>query len=69
MLQVFLIVKALRPQIRIPLFPIVVSACDDGAAIAKLRKAQQALKELELRYASNKWSVIVPIRVLQSVFR
>ena len=68
-LQVFLNVEALRSQIRNPLCPIVVNAGDVGVATAKLRRAQQALKELELRYASNKWSVIVPIRVLQSVFR
>ena len=67
-LQVFLNVEALRSQIRNPLCPIVVNAGDVGVATAKLRRAQQALKELELRYASNKWSVIVPIRVLQSVF-
>ena len=65
----FFNVKALRSQIRNPLCPIVVNAGDVGVATAKLRRAQQALKELELRYASNKWSVIVPIRVLQSVFR
>ena len=68
-LQVFLNVESLRSQIRNPLCPIVVNAGDVGVATAKLRRAQQALKELELRYASNKWSVIVPIRVLQSVFR
>ena len=68
MLQVMLNVKALRSQIRNPLSPIVVSAGDVGAAIAKLRKAQPALKALELRYASNNFSVIVPIRVQQSVF-
>ena len=60
-LQVFLNVESLRSQMRNPLCPIV------GFATAKLRRAQQALKELELRYASNKWAVIVPIRVLQSV--
>ena len=69
MLQVFLHVEALRSQIRNPLCPIVVNACYDGVATAKLRRAQQALKELELRYASNTWSVIVPIRVMQNVFR
>ena len=68
-LQVFLNVESLRSQIRNPLCPIVVNAGDVGVATEKLRRAQQALKELELRYASNKWSVIVPIRVLQSVFR
>ena len=67
-LQVFLNVESLRSQIRNPLCPIVVNA-KVGVATAKLRRAQEALKELELRYASNKWSVIVPIRVLQSVFR
>ena len=67
-LQVFLNVESLRSQIRNPLCPIVVNAGDVGVATAKLRRAQQALKELELRYASNKWSVIVPIRVLQNVF-
>ena len=39
-----------------------------GVATEKLRRVQQALKELEVRYASNKWSVIVPIRILQRVF-
>ena len=68
-LQVFLNVESLRSQIRNPLCPIVVNAGDVGVATEKLRRAQQALKELELQYASNKWSVIVPIRVLQSVFR
>ena len=67
-LQMFCNVEALRSQIRNPLCPIVVNAGDVGVATEKLRRAQQALKELELRYASNKWSVIVPIRVLQSVF-
>ena len=67
-LQVFLNVGALRSQIRNPLCPIVVNAANVGVATAKLMKVQQALKELEQRYASNKWSVIVPIRVLQSVF-
>ena len=67
-LQVFLNVEALRSQIGNPLCPIVVNAGDVGVATAKLRRAQQALKELELRYASTKWSVIVPIRVLQTGF-
>ena len=67
-LQVFLNVESLRSQIRNPLCPIVVNAGDVGVATAKRRRAQRALKELELRYASNKWSVIVPVRVLQSVF-
>ena len=48
---------------------MVRDAGDVGVATEKLRKMQQALKELELRYASNKWSVIVPIRALQGVFR
>ena len=65
----FLNVEALRSQIRNPLCPIVVNAGNVGVATAKLRRAQESLKELELRYASNKWSVIVPIRVLQNVFR
>ena len=68
-LQVFLNVHALRSRIRNPLCPIVLNAGDVGVAAAKLTRAQQALKEVELRYASNQWSVIVPIRVLQSVFR
>ena len=67
-LQVFLNVQALRSQITNPLCPIVVNAGDVGVATAKLRRVQQALKELERRHASNKWAVIVPIRVLQSVF-
>ena len=67
-LQVFLNVKALRSQIRNPLCPIVDFAGDVGVATEKLRMAQEALKELEVRYASNKWSVIVPIRLVQSVF-
>ena len=60
--------EALRSHIRNPLCQIVVNAGDVGVATAKLNRSQQALKELELRYAS-KWSVIVPVRVLQSVFR
>ena len=64
----FFNVEALRPQIRNPLCPIVVNAGDVGVATAKLRRAQHTLKELERWYASNKWCVIVPIRVLQSVF-
>ena len=68
-LQVFLNVESLRSQIRIPLCPIVLHAADVGVATAKLRRTQQALEEVELRYASNEWSVIVPVRVLQSVFR
>ena len=67
-LQVFLNVESLRSQIRNPQCPIVVNAGYVGLATAKLRRVQQALKDLELRYASNKWSVIVPIRVLQGVF-
>ena len=67
-LQMFLNVESLRSQIRNPLCPIVVNAGNVGVATAKLRRTQQVLKELELRYASNKWSVIVPIRVLQSGF-
>ena len=68
-LQVFLNVESLRPQIRNPLCPIEVNAGCAGGATTKLRRAHGALKELELRYASNKWSVVVPIRVLQSVVR
>ena len=63
----FLNVGALRSQIRNPICPIVVNVGDVGVATAKLKRAKQALKELELRYASNKWSVVVPIRVLPSV--
>ena len=68
-LQVFLNVESLRSQIRNPLCPIVVNAGDVGVATAKLRMAQAALKEMELRCASNTWFVIVPVRVLQSGFR
>ena len=67
-LQVVLNVEALRSQIRNPLCPIVGNAVDVDLAIEKLRRVQEALKAMELRYASNKWCVIVPIRVLQSVF-
>ena len=67
-LHVFLNVGHLRSQIRNPLFPIVVNAGNVGVATEKLNRVQQALKGVELRYASNKWSVIVPIFVLQSVF-
>ena len=67
-LQMFLNVESLRSQMRNPLCPIVVNAGYVGVATAKLRRAQQALKELELRYASNEWSAIVPVRVLQSIF-
>ena len=66
-LQVFLNVESLRSQIRNPLCPIVVNAGNVGVAIEKLSRVQQAVKGVKLRYASNKWSVIVPIRVLQSV--
>ena len=61
-------VEALRSQIRNAGGPIVVDAGNVGAATAKLMRTQRALKELELRYASNRWSVITPIRVLQTVF-
>ena len=64
----FLNVESLRSQIRNPICPIVVNAADVDVATEKLRRVQEALKKLELRYASNKWSVIVPNRVLQSVF-
>ena len=67
-LQVCLNVESLRPPIRNPLCQIVVNDGYVGVATAKLRRAQQALKELELWYASNQWSVIVLIRVLQSAF-
>ena len=50
-LQVFLNVESLRSQIRNPLCPIVVNAGDVGVVTVKLSRAQQALKELALRYA------------------
>ena len=68
-LQVFLNVESLRSQIRNTLCPIMVNAGYVGAATEKLMGAQQALKELEPRYASNIWPVIVPNRVLQNVLR
>ena len=61
-------VEALRSQIRNPLCPTVVIAGNVGGATAKLKRVQQALKEVEQWYASNKWSVIGPLGVLQSVF-
>lgn len=68
-LQLFCHVEALRSQIRNagnPTFP--ADRGNVGAAIAKLMKVQRALKELELRYASHKWSVIAPIRLLPQQF-
>ena len=63
-LQVFLNVESLRSQIRNPQSPIVVNA----GSVVLLGRVQQALKALELQYGSNKYSVIVPICVLHSVF-
>lgn len=67
-LQVFLHVEAFRSQVANPLPPLVVNAGVIGVATAKLRKVQQALEQQERRHASNKWSVLAPIRVLQAVF-
>ena len=65
-LQAFLNVDSLRSQINNPLSPIVVTSSQIDEKL--LTRLQQALKEVELWHASNKWSLIVPIRVLQSVF-
>ena len=67
-LQVFLHVEAFRSQIANPLPPLVVNAGDIGVATAKLRKVQQALEQQERRHASNEWSVLAPIRILQPFF-
>ena len=67
-LQVLLHVSAFRSQIANPGHPLVVNAGNIGVAIAKLRKVQEALQKVQQQHASNKWSVLVPIRVLQTVF-